>query len=336
MQFPSLDVVLVNNSTRTLVVSEAILEVATSRPDFSPVIVIPSNTCRMKLIVRNEGWGKISNAVLRCNLLPTSNRGYMPDPPIDHIEIATEFAHEFAIGDFAEAAEIDLRDTLRTLGVDIEAIDTAPSRNQMLFAMHAMQNGGDVGHAKHMGRFPDVEDDNAWSPFPDGYVVVAGRLDFDSVNHLGVDTRFSLPVRARVFMFNERFDQPMPPSYQYSAELEHTGADYEVPVKLCQTLRTGEADRFTIRIACTQSAFHDFRIRWHFVGGLSCQSYNIRLHHFVPRTFACEESESVENSQFDPERSDVRTVHKGDCVEQSLLLAMSVAHMRGNMNQPPR
>ncbi len=334
-QFPSLDVVLVNNSGKTLVLSEATLEVASSRPDFSPVIVIPSNTWGMKFTIKNEGWGKISNAILRCNLLPTLARSYMPDPPIDHIEVGEEFSHQFLIGDFAESAEVDLRDTLQTLGVDIEAIEKAPKRSQQIFALRAMQSGGDVNFAKHMGRFPDMENDKAWAPFPDGYVVVAGRFEFDSVNDQGEEAHFSLPLRARVFMFNVRYDLPMPPSYQYSAELEHTGTDYEVPVKLCQTLKAGEADRFTIRLSCTQSAFHDFRIRWRFVGGVSSRSYKIRLQHFVPRTFAGEASEQVEDSQFDPERSDVQTVFQGDCVEQSLLMAMSAAQARPQLEEPP-
>lgn len=333
-QFPSLDVVLVNNSSKTLVLSEAILEVASSKPDFSPVIVIPSNTHEMVLRIKNEGWGKISNAVLRCNLLQTGIKGYMPDPPIDRIEIREPFAHTFKIGDFAESAELNLRDTLKTLGVDIEAIEKAPRRSQQMYALHAMNNGENTIFAKHMGRFPDMETDTAWAAFPDGYVVVAGRLDFDSLDEQGVDKRFSLPIRARVFMFTMRYDQPMPPSYEYSAELEHTGQDYEVPVKMSQTLKSGDADRFTIRLSCTQSAFHDFRIRWRFVGGLTCQSYNIRLRHFVPRTFAVEASARVENSQFAPERSDVRTVTIGDCIERTLLNTIALAQARAQLRPP--
>lgn len=332
-QFPALDVVLVNNSVKTLVLVEAVVEVAISKPDFSPLIVIPSNTWGMKLQIKNEGWGKISNAKLRCNLLPTQANGYMPDPPIHHIEIGEEFSHSFEIGDFAESAEVDLRDTLRDLGVDIDAINKAPKRSQMIYAMNAMQRGEDTRHAKHMGRFPDMENDKAWSPFPDGYVVVAGLLEFDAADADGEESHYSLPIRARVFMFDVRLDQPIPPSYQYSAELEHTGVDYEVPVKLSQTLKPGEADRFTIRLACTQSAFHEFRIRWRFVGGLSSRSYPIRLHQLVPRTFSVEQAESVENSGFDPETADGQVVETGDCVEQSLMMAMSVAQARAQSGQ---
>lgn len=324
-QFPSLDVVVVNNTHKTLVLTGATLEVMSSKPDFSPLIVIPSNTWGMKLVIKNEGWGKLSNVLLRCNLLPTSAPGYMPDPSIEHVKIGTDFAHEFVLGDFAESVELDLRETLGKLGVDIEAISQAGFRSQTLYAMRALQAGIDTKHAKHMGRFPEMENDSAWSPFPDGYVVVAGRLDFDSVDREGQPYHYSLPIRARVFMFNIRYDLPMPPSYQYTAELEHTGENYFVPIGVCHSLKPGEADRFTIRLACSQSAFHEFRIRWEFAGGLSSYSCPIMLEQVVPRTFASEELAYAKHSELDPDLDNAPTVFDGNCVEHSIISAMQVA-----------
>jgi len=323
-QFPSLDVVLINNTPKTLVLTGATLEVKSSKPDFSPVLVIPSNTWGMNLVIKNEGWGKITNAVLHCNLLPTGVQGYTPDPSIDHIEIGSTFSHTFELGDFAESATLNLRDAVGRIGVDVDAIDKAGFRHQTLFVMNAMQNGQNVKMAQHMGRFPNTETDKAWAPFPDGYVVVAGKIEFESVDKAGEPSNYSLPIRARVFLFNIRLDQPMPPSYQYSAELEHTGEDYEVPIKLCQSLKSGEADRLAIRIACAQSAVHKLIIRWNFAGGLSSRSFPIELHHFVPRTFAHEESDEVGSGGLDPELADVRTVFEGDCIEQSLMGVMSM------------
>jgi len=290
-------------------------------------------TCALPILIKNEGWGKLSNVVLRCNLLPTSAGGYMPDPPIGHIEVGTEFAHEFELGDFAESCELDLRDTLGELGVDIEAIAQAPLRSQMIYAMQAMQTGQDPRLAKHMGRFPEMEDDSAWSPFPDGYVVVAGRLDFDSVEREGTDRHYSIPIRARVFMFNVRFDQPMPPSYQYTAELEHTGENYFVPIGVCHSLKPGEADRFTIRLACSQSAIHEFRIRGEFAGGLTSYSYPVLLEHVVPRTFATEELASASHSELDPELDNAPAVFQGDCVEKGILQAMQMSQATAQLRE---
>jgi hypothetical protein len=332
-QFPALDVMLVNNSDRTLVLSGATLAVDSSAPDFSPVIVIPSNTSEMVLKIKNEGWGKVTNAILKCNLLP-SDVGYVADPPINHLAVPSTFDHEFPIGDFAESAEVNLRETLRGLGVDVDAIKEARSRSQIMFAMHAMQNGGDVVSAKHMGRFPEMETDETWAKFPNGYVLVVGRLEFESQDQHGIQTKYSLPMRARVFMFAPRMDLPMPPSYQYNAELEPTGCNYEVPVKLSQTLKSGDADRFTIRISCAQSAVHSFRIRWNFVGGFSSESQLIRLKHFVPRTFANEQIEALEGNVFDDEVPEFHTQSYSDCVEQSLMNTMRMTQVMAESRKP--
>ena len=74
-QFPTLDVVLVNNSGRTLVLSEAVLEVASSKPDFSPVVVVPSNTWDMKLTIKNEGWGETQQCRFAMQLASHSGSG---------------------------------------------------------------------------------------------------------------------------------------------------------------------------------------------------------------------------------------------------------------------
>jgi hypothetical protein len=89
-------------------------------------------------------------------------------------------------------------------------------------------------------------------------------------------------------------------SYQYTAELEHTGENYFVPIGVCHFLKPGEADRFTIRLACSQSAFHEFRIRWEFAGGLFSYSYPIMLEQVVPRTFASEELAYAMQSELEP------------------------------------
>jgi hypothetical protein len=121
-----------------------------------------------------------------------------------------------------------------------------------------------------------------------------------------------------------------------SLELEHTGTDYEARVKLSLVLKAGEADRFTIRLSCTQSAFHEFRVRWNFVGGLSSSSYGIRLQHFVPRTFSSEAGERVHNGEIDPEQSDMQPVFEGDCIEQSLNMCSMAVQAKAEFEKSAR
>ena len=215
-QFPNLDVTFVNNTSETLAVTGAKFEVAESVPDMRPLILFKDGNARMILTIRNEGWGTVRNAVLKCNIVPTGCGEIRPDPPIDHISIAGPYRHEFAIGDFEDKFELNLESTFAGLGVDIPAITEAGFRSQPLYVDYAMRNGLDREGWQHFGRFPNLDTNDAWKPFPDGYAVVAGVLEYDEDSGGGATTRRSLPFRVRVFLFKTKLSAPMPPSYQYN------------------------------------------------------------------------------------------------------------------------
>jgi hypothetical protein len=285
-QFPNLDVTFVNNTGETLAVTGAMFEVAQSVPDVRPLILFKDDNARMILTIRNEGWGTVRNAVLRCNIVPTGSEETRPDPPIGHISIAGLYRHEFAIGDFEDKYELNLESTFAGLGVDLKAIMAAGFRSQILYVDHAMQNGLARELWQHFGRFPNLDTNDAWKPFPDGYAVVAGVLEYDDGSGGGVTTRRTLPFRVRVFLFKPRLSAPMPPSYQYNVSLEPEGKNYEVFCPVSHSLKMGEADRIRICVACERSATHTFRIKWLLSGGKEAISEPIVLRHFVPRTWS--------------------------------------------------
>jgi hypothetical protein len=148
--------------------------------------------------------------------------------------------------------------------------------------MHAMQNGLDVNLWQHYGRFPDLDTDEAWAPFPDGYAIVAGTLDYQDE----AGAAYFVPFRVRVFLFQNKYTLPMPPTYTYNAMLEPEGKKYEVACPVVHSLKNGEADRIHIRVGCLRSAMHKFRIKWRLSGGRELISGPITLRHFVPRRWA--------------------------------------------------
>ncbi len=176
--YPSLDVMFVNNTGRTLAIAEAVFEVAESVPDITPVIVFRDNNARMKLVIENEGWGKVCTPVIRCNILPTGETEPRRDPPIDNVVATGPYEHEFRLSDFDEQTTLDLADTFAKLGVDLKIIQAARPIGQSPCVLHAIQNGLDVNLWQHYGRFPDLETNEAWVGFPDGYAVIAGALDY--------------------------------------------------------------------------------------------------------------------------------------------------------------
>ena len=328
-QFPNLDITIVNNTSETVVLTDASFIVSNSTEDLSPVIVFKDNNYLMKLAIQNEGWSKICNPVLKCNLSPTSATEYCPDPSIDHIKAAPPFEHEFRLDDFAETYELDLADTFAALGVDVDGILEAGFRPQSMYVMDAMQRGQDTKLAQHLGRFPNLDNNEKWRPFPDGYAVVAGVFEYDAIDADGKLKSYTTTFRARVFLFNVRFDAPMPPSYQYHVELKSNGKDYAVSCPISHSLCPGEPDRFQVRLACPQSARHTFRIVWRFNGDREIVSPKIKLNQFIPRTYANENSEEISPDDTAPEIkiSDPRSNDLG-CVEKSLLQAMQLSQLR--------
>ncbi len=321
-QFPNLDVTFVNNTRETLAVTGAMFEVAESVPDMRPLILFKDDNARMILRISNDGWGTVRNAVLRCNIVPTGSEEIRPDPPIGHISIAGPYRHEFAIGDFEEKYELNLESTVAGLGVDIKAIMEAGFRSQMLYVEYAMRNGLDEEAWQHFGRFPNLDTNDAWKPFPDGYAVVAGLLEYDEDSGGGVTTRRSLPFRVRIFLFKTWLSVPMPPSYQYNVSLRPDGKNYKVFCPVSHSLKMGEADRIRIYIACERSATHTFRIRWLLNGGKEAISEPIALTHFVPRTWSRRRKTMIEVGPPPQDASDQPPQGPGSnigCVEQTIL-----------------
>lgn len=313
--YPNLDITFVNNTGATVAITEAVFEVVESVPDLSPVIIFRDNNCLMKLTIRNEGWGTVRNAIVKCNLVPTGADDLQPDPPIGHIEIAGPYSHEFALDDFDEAFELDLDSTFAALGVDVAAIKTAGYQSQLVAVMHAMQHGLDANLYQHYGRFPTLETNEAWAAFPDGYAVIAGLIEYDEPSIDGLVVRRSLLFRVRVFLFQRRLDRPMPPSYQYNVMLETDKKKYEAFCPVSHSLQIGEADRIRICIGCGRSATHNLRIRWRLNGVNECVSELIVLRHFVPRTWSKRKQTLVEVGHYNDGSSEQDTHSNMGCVE---------------------
>lgn len=326
--YPSLDVTFVNNTGSTLVVTEAVFEVVESVPDLTPVIVLKDDNARMQLVIDNEGWGMVCNPVIRCNILPTGATEIRPDPSIGHISAAEPYAHEFQLPDFEETATLELDKTFAKLGVNLEAISQAGFRGQTPYTMHAMQNGLDVNLWQHYGRFPNLNTDEAWAPFPDGYAVVAGTLDYKDE----VGTAYSVPFRVRVFLFQIKYSQPMPPSYTYNVMLEPEGKKYEVACSAVHSLQNGEADRIHIRVGCLRSATHKFRIKWRLSGGRELVSAPITLRHFIPRRWAHQQKNRGEVGQEEEVQLPPPNSQMG-CVEASIRNAIEMAALVAQARQ---
>jgi hypothetical protein len=204
-----------------------------------------------------------------------------------------------------------------------------------------MDNGLDKELWQHHGRFPQLDTNDAWKPFPDGYAVVAGVLEYDEDSGGGATTRRSQPFRVRVFLFKTKLSVPMPPSYQYSVSLKPDGKQYEVFCPVSQALKAGEPDRIRIYVACERSATHKFRIKWLLNDGREKISEPIVLTHFVPRTWSKRRKTQAEVGPPQDAPAEPRISGSGlGCVEEAILVgrAIAAAHLKSEVEkkkQPP-
>jgi hypothetical protein len=80
---PELDIKLVNNSPKTVFLTEADFIIATSKLDTSPVLLIHGEGSSMRMGIFNLGWRPLSAPQFHFNLIPLSTEQASPDPEDD-------------------------------------------------------------------------------------------------------------------------------------------------------------------------------------------------------------------------------------------------------------
>ena len=286
-------------------------------------------------------WGEITDCSLSFDVFPTKETTYQIDPPIEHVPIAPPFRHRIPIGSFSERCEVNLEGVFAEHGVDVQAIKGATYPPRGLIAAWAFSNGLDPEYHQHLACFPENIPLDAWAPFPDGFAILAGFMEFEGGAADGGRQRYSVEFRAKVFLFRPKLMAPMPPSYQYNVMLEPERSNYAVSCPIVHRLAPGEADRFNIKVACEMSSSHAFRIKLLVNGDRRIVSPTVRLRHFAPRTWAGKriEQKSVSETN-DPNLAcvDPDVAYEG-CVTASLRHAAQVtaiiAHAKQTGQFPP-
>ena len=250
-QFPNLDFKVVNNSTMTICISEALFKIEKSDVDPMPVPVIPQRQSHsMFCQLQNEGWGPMKNVSLDFNLFPTEHGEDFNIP----------YKHHLELGVVEEWHGLQLADCFASLGVSVMG---SQDRTGVPF----VENGG-------------------LGPFANGYAILCGTLSYHYHDIAGTIHDVAVKLGTLVCLMPPRLGMYAPPTYQYSAAFESEGVDYEVRVPLSQSLRSGDMDRFNIRIAADKSSIHQFRFCFTCNGKALPESSPITLNLFVPRSQA--------------------------------------------------
>ncbi len=262
-EFPNLDIKIVNNTNKTIFLTQAIFNIRRSKTDPFPILLIKGVGYEMKLPLRNIGWGKVYDCSIRCNIFPMKN-----------IVEKNTYDYEIAIGEFEQYPEtIDFAPMLKELGVDVEKL-----RSERFYAFKETYTQDIV---------------EALGPFKDGQAKIIGEIHYSGLNSEGVKSKEKLKFEAIIDLGPRGAGAPRPPSFQYDIIFETDRSDYEKVLPISQDIKPGDADRFNIKISALRSSRHVFDLILLYNDNKAITIPNIALNYFM----STEDAKYIEKEQ---------------------------------------
>ncbi|SIO54463.1 CHAT domain-containing protein [Paraburkholderia phenazinium] len=115
--FPTLDFKVLNNSPKTLFLTEVIFDIVESRPDYQPLFTVKRDVQQRyagELLLVNEGWCDLVDLTISFNLLPGEiSESIVPDSP---------YRHSIFLPQLSDQAQIDITQAFEQEGVNIAGL----------------------------------------------------------------------------------------------------------------------------------------------------------------------------------------------------------------------
>jgi hypothetical protein len=275
--FPTLDFKVLNGGQKTIFLTEIILDVDESRPDWRPLLVIKRDVqqrCAGDLLLVNEGWCDLVDMRISFNLLPGEHSdAVVPTPP---------YRNSIDIPLLSDHAEIDVTEAFEREGVNIAGLILLTNgkwedKETFLIPM------ADGLEEKISPAELETRTKQFLGAFTDYVGTLVGEINFTAANDPSV--RSSVKFRGIVYLANaNRVGVPRPPTAAYGTVFETAGASYQRRVQISHEIQPGETDRFTVKVAVRQSSFHNFRATIRDITGLELKLPPIQMGCFVPRS----------------------------------------------------
>lgn len=253
---PSFDIKLVNNSDKTLYVTDILFKSINSTLDPSPVLIMPTPSgcanARHILIV-NDGWGKMQNLRVRLSAGPINR--------CEEIDFSTvTLSHELFIGDVDRKVNIDISNILLDYGLISSLDDLYPAKNTLY---------------KHRVTYENHKSD---------FTEVYGEFIYEGVDFNGRIKKYVNKFKAIVYLYEWNLeDAPAPPSYYYDVKFKTDKKGYSVYKSVSQVLKPKGYDRFVVTIGLEKSSYHEFDMQ--IITNLGTYTFpKISLLAFVPRS----------------------------------------------------
>jgi hypothetical protein len=276
--YPTLDLKFVNNTDRTIFLSELVIDVDESKPIQEPLIAIRRDVQQRhagNLMLVNEGWTEVSDLRLSFNIKP----GLIADP----LSIQPPYKHSIDAGVLVDRLDIDVGDAFAAEDeLDLEDLVLLTNGDWTAdgqFELPEVDGKRERLTQEELRR----REEKALGPFKDWVGTLVGEMIYTSA--AAPSERRAVKFQAFVYLANaNRVGIPKPVTFQYQVALEAEARSYKKVIAISQEIKAGDTDRFALKIGVPQSSCHRFSLKARDVSGEELRSAPVTLECFAPRS----------------------------------------------------
>lgn len=304
LSFPALDVKLVNNGKQSVHFSSAVLKVAKSSADPTPLPLLFSGYDQVQCFeLHNEGWDLIDSVQFDFTFSPNIPKG----PPPEELPYHRTFQR------VKEHVRVSLTEELTKAGVAAELTAAGKTYLEAEAAVRSLLDKADnSGNLDENPDFQKAEEAVAaagqamtkLSPSLAGKFEktcwVHGRMTLTWKDGTEVRTR-TLPFRADILIFPpDGLGAPSPVNGRFEAMLRESGENYELPVDLSRIVKAGATDRFVITLGIPRTSKHELTLELKTTNGETLSSGPVSIEGLLPLSAAY----LLEESKTEPAKSE--------------------------------
>lgn len=285
--FPTLDIKALNNTNKTIFITEAFIDVIYSKPIEIPVPKVDYRTYEeLSFVIYNEGWGSMQNVEIEFNVVPKTSTF--------HYDSEYKFRHYVPL--IESEAVINISDELYQLGLDTNTVLQGGLRYLYTdFYLDGPDIKNEYTNGLTVKKFLKSKLQNKLGLFQH-----LGLKDLDATIYGSIKYNYKSETQTKTNKINFHINIPLIEligygggadaiSFRCNSELQLEGDNYQFDVPISRSIKPGDADSFMIKLSTKKSSEHEFIVRFIYSDGNEYSSKPIQLELFVPRLHIEEE-----------------------------------------------
>jgi hypothetical protein len=247
LNYPALDIKLVNNTSQTVFFHKLIFNIKKSRVDTRPIPVIPNNRSDMCIPLVNAGWGAMENSILRFDIIPDDNFYKNFEIPNYPFELDLGNIEPFQLGRHSpdKRKNFSIEEFFKEAGVDVELLKSlqefSRSDRQYIYFPPANsiahpfeQSDQAINGEKRLSRteYKSLLK-GALGCFQNGKAIIVGELNYVETNHEGHKIQRTNQLKYLVNLTKktplyEKFLYREPPEHKIPESPAHPSSEYSI------------------------------------------------------------------------------------------------------------